>query len=397
MMAERSESEERKLGVLHVVSYFPPDRIGGLGEVVAHLHEALLRAGHDSHVLTSGRTTGDPRIVRLPGGPTRFTLTCWRHLSRAKRADVVHVHHGEALLLLLLMRLLRVRVPIVLTLHVSLPHLMRSLRPFEVNGHRLGQVTGGFARAVRTRVRTFFDRWAMALADEVSFISRSVAADVLPLGRAESARVIYNGLPARPTPNAVADPVEVLFVGTPSIRKRIQILPFVLAKIREKREGCRMRVIGFVPEDDVEFLRWARALEVLDAFVFEGRMRSEEIAAYYAAAQVLLVPSAYEGLPMVVLEAYQLGLPCVATRVSGHPEVVEDGYNGFLVEVDRPDGMAQAVLSILEDPAKGRRMGARGKALIAERFGVERQLRAYVELYRGARSPLGGRARGFSP
>ncbi len=383
-----------RVSVLHVVSYFPPDRMGGVGEVVAHLHEALLGAGHESRVLTSGEGTADTRIVRLRGGPTRFALTCWRRLSLVRGADILHVHHGEGFLLLLLVKLFRLRVPIVLTLHVGIAGIRRSLRPFEVDGHVLGRAGGGFpGRTARMVMRGWLDRWAMALADEISFISRSAAEDVLTPEGAKGARVIYNGLPSRPTPSHRPEPVEVLFVGAASVRKRVQILPFVLARIREKRPGCRMRVIGFRSEDAPELVRWARALDVLDAFVFEGRMRSDELSGYYAAAQVLLVPSAYEGLPMVILEAYQQGLPCVATRVSGHPEVVRDNDNGRLVEVDRPEEMAAAVLEILEDPSRGRRMGDRGRDLVAERFGVERQLREYIELYREVRSSSPGRAR----
>lgn len=387
-------AEDGKLSVLHVVSYFPPDRIGGVGEVVAHLHEALTVAGHDSRVLTTGKAAGDPRVVRLPGGPTGFPLTCWRGLSLARDADVIHVHHGEALLLLVLMKLLRVQTPAVLTLHVSVDGIRRSLRPFTVDGHELGRARiGSFIQAMRLAVRGWLDRWAMALVDQVSFISRSAAEDVLSSPRAASARVIYNGLPPRAPPSGLPDPVEVLFVGTPSVRKRIQILPFVLARIRERRPGSRMRVVGFGAEDAPELVEWARALGVLEALVFEGRLRSDQLAGYYAAAKVLLVPSAYEGLPMVILEAYRQGLPCVATRVSGHPEVVDDGVNGFLVGVDRPGEMADAVLAILEDPAKGLRMGGRGKELVQERFGVDRQVREYVALYREARMSGKGRPR----
>lgn len=382
--------------VLHVVSYFPPDRMGGVGEVVANVHRALIAAGHHSVVLTTGISSGEPGIVRCAASPARFVLACLRHVALARRADVVHVHHGEALALLVAMRMLRVRTPVLLTLHVGVPAIRRSLAPYLVDGQRLGEggLRAALYRSVVMRIRAWLDRGALALADRVTFISRSAAADVLPATQRAGARVIYNGLPDAPAPLPASatpspEPVELLFVGANSVRKRVETLPFVLRRVRERRPGSRLRIIGFGADENPGLLRQARALGVLDALVFEGRKRSEELPPYYRAARVLLVPSAYEGLPMVILEAFQSGLPCVATRVSGHPEVIDEGDSGFLVELDRPEKMAEAALRILEDAELGPRMGARGRDRVAKRFHVDRQAAEYLALYDELRGTTG--------
>ena len=110
-------------------------------------------------------------------------------------------------------------------------------------------------------------------------------------------------------------------------------------------------------------------------------MTSDEVRPFYFASKVLLVPSAYEGLPMVILEALQAGLPCVATRVSGHPEVIENDVNGFLVTLDNPNEMGARCLEILGNPDLQQRMGDRGRRVVAERFSLPRQLDEYVALY----------------
>jgi glycosyltransferase involved in cell wall biosynthesis len=376
--------------------------MGGVGEVVANVHRALLAAGHRSIVLTTGESKDEPGIVRCAVSPARLALACLRHIALTRRADVVHVHHGESLPMIVAMRVLRIATPIVLTLHVGLPALRRSLAPYAVEGIRLGRsgLRPWLYRTVVMRVREWLDRGALALADRVTFISKSAAADVLPGAQRTGARVIYNGLPDPAlTPSLVRaaspEPVELLFVGANSVRKRVEMLPFVLRHVRVQRPGARLRIIGFRREENAELLRRARELGVLDAIVFEGRKRSEELLPYYRAARVLLVPSCYEGLPMVILEAFQAGLPCVATRVAGHPEVIDEGENGFLVELDRPDRMAEAALCIIEDPELGRRMGARGAARVAARFHVHRQAAEYLGLYRELRAEIGhdGRAR----
>src|SRR5687768_17870351 len=69
----------RAMKVAHVLSYFPPDRIGGVGEVARHVHQALLDQGHDSIVVTSGHTHTDPTVIRIAPTPGRFLLSAWRH------------------------------------------------------------------------------------------------------------------------------------------------------------------------------------------------------------------------------------------------------------------------------------------------------------------------------
>ena len=198
--------------------------------------------------------------------------------------------------------------------------------------------------------------------------------------------MIYNALPepavegepARPDA-APPEPTELLYVGTSSARKRTHLLPFVLRAVRRERPGARLRIVGF--HLDAGLRELFAELGVLDAVVSEGPMRSEEIPPFYESAGVLVVPSIYEGLPMVILEAFQHGLPSVVTRVSGHPEVVEHGVSGFLVEPDDPERMAARCLELLAQPDGGRAMGEAGRRRVARRFGLDRQVREYLALY----------------
>jgi glycosyltransferase involved in cell wall biosynthesis len=153
--------------------------------------------------------------------------------------------------------------------------------------------------------------------------------------------------------------------------------------------------VGFELACSPELARLFAELGLSEAVLCEGILPSERVRPFYRAARVLVVPSAYEGLPMVVLEALQCGLPCVATRVSGHPEAIEEGESGFLVDPDDPEQLAERCLRILADPGLARRMGEAGRARVAERFGLARQLSQYLELYqRLAAGPSRDRRRG---
>lgn len=374
--------------ILHVVSYYPPDRIGGVGEVVANVHRGLLAAGHRSRVATTGTSQDHPDVLRIARTPMRFLAASARVAQLAREVDVVHIHHGEGLGLLLAMQLFRIETPVLLTLHVNVGAMTSSMRPYRAEGRTLGQWSVGdrlYVAAVMP-LRELMDRAALALADAVSFISRSAARDTLGAGEGDRATVIYNGIPEPTEVAERVEPTDMLFVGTNSLRKRVELLPLVLAAVRARRPGTTLRIVGLDARDNDELTALADSLGVREAMQFVGRKRADELGAYYAASKLLLVPSAYEGLPMVILEGMRHALPCVATRVSGHPEVIADGENGFLVPVDEVARMADAAARILDDPALGAGMGARGREIVAARFGVARQVDEYLALYAQLRS-----------
>lgn len=368
--------------VLHVVSYFPPDRIGGVGEVVATVHRGLLAAGHRSHVVTSGTSTDDPHVSRVARGPNGFLLKSARALALARGADVVHLHHGEGIGLPLAMRLARLEIPVLLTLHVGVGRMADALAPYTIDGLTLGRESGidVLRRLLVLPLRGLLDRAALELADDVSFIAASAARDNLDADAAARARVIYNGVPDSGIA-AAASPVDLLFVGSDTPRKRVEALPLLLRAVRRRHPAARLRVVGLSRDGNPEMLRLAERIGVSDGIEFAGVLRARDIGAQYRAAKVLLVPSAYEGLPMVILEAFAQGLPCVATDVSGHPEVVVDGENGYLVPLDDIESMADRAAALLGDASLRSRLGAAARATVTARFTAERQVKEYLAWY----------------
>jgi glycosyltransferase involved in cell wall biosynthesis len=100
-----------------------------------------------------------------------------------------------------------------------------------------------------------------------------------------------------------------------------------------------------------------------------------------AAADVFVSSSRYEGLPGVVLEAFALGVPVVASDIPPHREVVADGESGLLVTVEDPPALAAAVARVLDQPAFARALGARGRAEFGARFTLDASARRMIELY----------------
>jgi glycosyltransferase involved in cell wall biosynthesis len=81
-----------------------------------------------------------------------------------------------------------------------------------------------------------------------------------------------------------------------------------------------------------------------------------------------------EGLPVSILEAMAFGLPVVASRVGGIPEIVEDRITGLLVQPRNPESLASAIIDLLENPAKARKMGRLGKSRVKSDFGIDKMM-----------------------
>ncbi len=108
----------------------------------------------------------------------------------------------------------------------------------------------------------------------------------------------------------------------------------------------------------------------------------EDATTFLAAADVVVNPSDFEGLPVVLLEALSLGRPVVATRVGGVPTIIRDGSTGLLVEANDATGLAKGVAELLQDPNRARWLGANGRALVQNEFGLEQMVRRTEDVYR---------------
>jgi len=106
-----------------------------------------------------------------------------------------------------------------------------------------------------------------------------------------------------------------------------------------------------------------------------------EARRYFHAADIFLLSSRKEGLPIALLEAGVAGLPAIASRTGGIPEVIEHEKSGLLVRPGNIDGLADALTRLLTKPEEARAYGARLKKVVQERFSEERMLAETVDVY----------------
>jgi glycosyltransferase involved in cell wall biosynthesis len=118
----------------------------------------------------------------------------------------------------------------------------------------------------------------------------------------------------------------------------------------------------------------------------------EDIADILAAADLFVLPSLSEGFPFVLLEALAMGCPVVASRVNGIPELIEDHKTGLLVPARDPHALAAAIREVLIDPTAASKMGVAGRAVVQERFTVDRMVANTTAIFEAAIQDAGVRA-----
>ncbi len=129
--------------------------------------------------------------------------------------------------------------------------------------------------------------------------------------------------------------------------------------VRESVPDARLIVIGGGHQE--EMLHAMVRDEGIDGVEFHGRVEHDAVAAWFDRADVFVNSSREDNMPHSIIEAFSAGLPVVSTRVGGIPYIVEHGRNGLLVEPDRPEPMAAAVLRLLREPQMARRFVSEGR------------------------------------
>jgi len=384
------EMKEERLRVLLIANTLPPVDVSGVGEQVLQLAAGLRGEGCEVEVL--GRGEGGAR-----GPKVLFPLTvvpaAWRALRRF-RPHVVQVHESDgglaALLVKALGRFLSPRPLLVALQQVSYAEERRAVRPLiDPEGRVMGtpgEVERRFRRG-KGRLQVVLGKWTARLADLVMAPSERTGREIREDYGVGSVAVLPNvtgGLEVEPAePPAEDAEGALLFVGRLRIRKGVEVLLEALALERQEGRGARLLIAGD-GEHRQALERRAAELELEDSVTFLGRCSAAEVRGLLAACRALVVPSTYEGMPLVILEAMEAEVPVVASAVSGIPEVVADGETGWLVPQEEPVTLARAVRHALADPEEAQRRGRAGRRRLDEMYRPRHAARRWLAAVRRA-------------
>lgn len=217
--------------------------------------------------------------------------------------------------------------------------------------------------------------------------AQSVEAQGYPKGRL---LVVHNGIslpdlrviPAEPSVSGRGHPV-IGCVGRLCERKGQADLLKAFPRILEFFPGTTLWLVGKDQqtggEYEVVLKRLAESLGIGERVIFWGHR--DDVLALMNGMSVLVLASYDEGFPIVLLEAMSLGVPVVATRVAGVPEMIKDDETGYLVSPGDLRALGDCIVRLLADPELRLRMGERGRRETLERFTVERMLAKVRPVY----------------
>lgn len=203
--------------------------------------------------------------------------------------------------------------------------------------------------------------------------------------------VVYLGADAaaiRPrAPGPSSRPARILCVAALLPRKGHAVLLDACAELRRAGREIRLTLIGDGPlgpslEDQ------SRRLGIADLVAFAGARPHEEVAVQLSGADVFVLSCVVagqdqDGIPVALMEAMAAGVPVVSTRVSGIPELVEDGVSGILAAPDDPTALAAAIARVLDDPELAGGLSRAGRARVEAVFNLERNAREMAALFGG--------------
>jgi starch synthase (maltosyl-transferring) len=293
----------------------------------------------------------------------------WYRFLRSQRHGVLHVHHVW---------------PSADRYLVPLAHLA---------GMSAVVVTDHLSAPPHSRWQKMLKRWEASRADVNVAVSEAVAdsmSQFYGLDR-DTYEVVHNGVNAPAKLSAeeragrraawdVPEDAKVwLFVGRMVEQKGVDILLAAWASLESPRPY--LVLVGDGPERQ-RLEEKARALSLVDTVRFIGAV--EDAGPCYRCADAVVMPSRFEGMPLVLLEAMSAGLPVVATAVGGIAEATRQGEMAVLVPAGDPQKLSEAIRNLDVDAARARELGKRAGEWAAQAYGEDHMVETYESLYRRA-------------
>lgn len=247
---------------------------------------------------------------------------------------------------------------------------------FHLHGAEMKDFYDGQAAPIRRLISWILERYSAVVVLSPSWADwvRSVA---------PRARVFvlhnYVRMPAVQGRRAGEGPIKVLFLGIIGHRKGVYDLLPAFAQALAARPGMKL-LIGGNGEVDQARMR-AAELGLGDAVEFLGWVGGDRKNELLAQADIFVLPSYNEGLPISLLEAMSWGVPVISTTVGGIPELIRDGTDGYLIEAGDVPALARRLTELAGDPDLRRRMGSAGREQVAESFSREAVLPRLEQLY----------------
>lgn len=386
---------------------YPPAQIGGIGRHTHLMAQGLFECGHAVHVVAHGDREqiafyDGAYVHRIPYrldryGPYRqlinthhalnYSHAVYEKVRRLMLNDGVQVVDSPLWQLEGLVTAVSQVAPVVLRLQTSLRQIAALQRNRDPDARLMGELEQAFLQQAAYLVPN-----SQATLEAV----QKVYGVAPPDGRY---LVVPHGIVPVPDddicpfdPKRAADTRTILYVGRLEKRKGIldlfAAIPLVLKRAPEARfvivGGDNSRHDGFQGREGIDYPTYfaQRYGEYAAHVEFKGEVDDEALQRFYQSCDLFVAPSLYESFGLIYLEAMNYAKPVIGCQAGGVPEVVEHGVTGLLVEPEAPAALAEAIVALIQSPARLRDMGLAGRARLLEKFTYIQMARQFERVYR---------------
>ena len=187
---------------------------------------------------------------------------------------------------------------------------------------------------------------------------------------------IFSPRPFNPSPETF----EIICVGRLAPAKGQHILVEALHALAQRDYKVRLRIVGDGPDRE-SLEKQVRQLGITDQVIFEGAVNQDRIRELYVSADIFSIPSFAEGIPIVLMEAMAMEIPCVTTRITGIPELIRNGEDGLLVAPSDAQGLADALERLMTDKQLRKTLGKNGRKRVMDKYDLARNVNRLAEVF----------------
>lgn len=242
------------------------------------------------------------------------------------------------------------------------------------------------------RYQFFFEKITSPMVDKYIAVSEKVKEHAITQLQISPDRIvtIYNGVEPKeaegePDPDLIKKELKIttqerviMIIGRLRKEKGHIYLIEAINLVRKKIPEIKLIIIG-EGEERKKLIKRVTQLSLSNKVIFTGARR--DVPALLKIAELVVLPSLWEGMPNCLLEAMNAGKPVVATNVGGIPEVVLDGITGLLVPPANPVALGEAIIKVLSSKDRAEAMGLMGKKRVNECFSLEKSIKATEAVY----------------
>ena len=375
---------------IYITQIGHPDLKGGGNAVARYLSESFAKRGHivttiyiSPKNLLSNRPKATHKIVFIKKLPRIPIMNCLKTAATIKKLSTIKDGRPDVIISLgyegFLIPFIKGKSMFIAASHNFLRSIeirdflnLKWLNPF--NWGKLIYLTS-----------VFIDKLTKFKADFVQCLCQFGADRCKTLYKMSDNKIfiVSNGVDTKKfTIRPMPKKKTIFFIGSAVEHKGLDILIRALPIVTKAYLDIEVFVLGEANKREKSLIQFAKELGVNSKINWQRSISQNQMPKFYQKAYLVVLPSRLDLFPMTALETMSSGIPLIAAKIGGLPEIIEDGVSGLIINKEDSEELATAIIKLLDDPKKAEEMGKKGREIVEQKFTWEKVVEKYEkEIY----------------